>query len=301
MVIIYLNSSKQLLKQTEIRMSAIGGIYNFADDFVEETTLAELGRSLESLGPEGGGNFNSGPVGMVYRALHITKESHDEIQPLVSATGRVLCWDGRLDNRDELIAILRDDLCGDFTDAGIVMAAYLKWGSDFLPKLVADFALSLWDPSLRSLILARDVIGAHDLYYRVDHRGTIWSTDLKQLIRVSRVKPEVDENYIAGYCTRLPQSSESPFKNISLVPPAHAVIIKNGDVQVRRFWGLDPDHEIRYRSDAEYEDHFRHLFGEAVRCCLRSDRPGWSDLSGGLHASYIGCLARPRIKTSKSE
>jgi asparagine synthase (glutamine-hydrolysing) len=301
MVIIYLNSSKQLLKQTEIRMSAIGGIYNFADDFVEETTLAELGRSLESLGPEGGGNFNSGPVGMVYRALHITKESHDEIQPLVSATGQILCWDGRLDNRVELIAILRDELRGDFTDAGIVMAAYLKWGLDFLPKLIADFALSLWDPSLRSLILARDVIGSRDLYYHVAHRGAIWSTDLKQLIHVSRVKPEVDENYIAGYFTRLPQSSESPFKNIDVVPPAHAVIIKNGDVQVRRFWGLNPDHELRYRSDAEYEDHFRHLFEEAVRCCLRSDRPVWSDLSGGLDSSSIVCMADQLIKTSKSE
>jgi len=282
-------------------MSAIGGIYSFAEDFVYESALAELEQGLESIGPEGGGHFKSGPVGMVYRAFHTTKESHDEIQPLVSATGRVLCWDGRLDNRDELIAILRDDLCGDFTDAGIVMAAYSKWGFDFLAKLIADFALSLWDPSLRSLILARDVIGAHDLYYRVDHRGTIWSTDLKQLIRVSRVKPEVDENYIAGYCTRLPQSSESPFKNISLVPPAHAVIIKNGDVQVRRFWGLDRDHEIRYRSDAEYEDHFRHLFAEAVRCCLRSDRPVWSDLSGGLDSSSIVCMADQLIKTGNSE
>src|ERR1043165_9609023 len=230
-------------------MSAIGGIYSFANALVDDAVLAELGKGFA---PDGGGRFTSGSVSMVYRAFHTTRESHHETQPLVSPRGQILCWDGRLDNRDELIAILRDELRGDFTDAAIVMSAYLKWGLDFPPKLVADFTLSLWDPSLRSLILARDVIGSRDLYYHVDHRGAIWSTDLKQLLRVARIKPEIDENYIAGYFTRLPQSSESPFKHISLVPPAHAVIIKNGDVRVRRFWGLNPDHELRYRSDAEY-------------------------------------------------
>ena len=272
-------------------MSAIGGIYSFEGGFVDEALLVALRQGLATRGPDGGGQFKSGPVGMVYSAFHTTKESRQEIQPLTSANGHILCWDGRLDNREELISILREELRGDFTDAGIVMAAYLKWGIDFLPKLIADFALSLWDPALRSLVLARDVIGSRDLYYHRNQRGIIWSTDLKQLIRSSRIKPEVDENYIAGYFTLLPQSSESPFKNVELVAPAHAVIIKDGNVRVRRFWGFDPDHEIRYRSDTEYEDHFRHLFTEAVRCSLRSDRPVWADLSGGLDSSSIVCMA----------
>ena len=282
-------------------MSAIGGVYDFADGFVDEAMLVELRQRLAPLGPDGGRQFKSGPVGMVYSAFHTTRESRHEIQPLTSARDHILCWDGRLDNREDLISILGNELHGDFTDAAIVMAAYLKWGIDFLPKLIADFALSLWDPSLRSLILARDVIGSRDLYYHVSHRGAIWSTDLRQLIRAARVKPDVDENYIAGYLTRLPESSQSPFKNISVVPPAHAVLIKAGDVQVRRFWRLDPEHEIRYRSDAEYEEHFLHLFTEAVRCCMRSDRPVWSDLSGGLDSSSIVCMVDELIRTGKSE
>src|SRR4030095_15633203 len=82
---------------------------------------------------------------------------------------------------------------------------------------------------------------------------------------------------------------------------AHSVLIKHGDVQVHRFWGLDPHREIRYGSDAEYEEHFRHLFTEAVRCCLRSDRPVWSDLSGGLDSSSIVCVADQLIKSGKTE
>jgi asparagine synthase (glutamine-hydrolysing) len=282
-------------------MSAIGGIYSFDGGTPDEAMLTALGRGLASRGPDGGKCIKAGAIAMVYRAFHTTKESRQEIQPLVSANGHVLCWDGRLDNREDLISLLRDQLRDDFTDAGIVMAAYLTWGIDFLPKIIADFALSLWDPLSASLILARDEIGSRDLYYHINHEEIMWSTDLASLIEISQVELEVDENYIAGYLTRLPDSSQAPFKNIKVVPPAHAVIINNSDVKARRFWGLDPDHEIRYSSDAEYEEHFKHLFTEAVRCCLRSDRPVWSDLSGGLDSSSIVCIADQLVKTGKSE
>ena len=282
-------------------MSAIGGSYRFDGGIPDEAMLAALGRGLASLGPDGGRYIKAGAIAMVYRAFHTTKESRREIQPLVSATGQVLCWDGRLDNREELIFLLRDQLRDDLTDAGIVMAAYLKWGIDFLPKIIADFALSLWDPFSGSLILARDVIGSRDLYYHINHQEAMWSTDLATLIEISQIKLEVDENYIAGYLTRLPDPSQSPFKNINVVPPAHAVIINDRDVKVLRFWGLDPDHEIRYSSDADYEEHFRQLFTEAVRCSLRSDRPVWSDLSGGLESSSIVCVADQLVKAGRSE
>ena len=88
--------------------------------------LAALGRGLASLGPDGGRFIKSGPMAMVYRAFHTTKESRQELQPLVSASGQVLCWDGRLDNREDLIPVLGELLRGDFTDAGIVMAARLR-------------------------------------------------------------------------------------------------------------------------------------------------------------------------------
>src|ERR1044072_9568561 len=106
-------------------MSAIGVIYSFEGDLVGETVLSELDHGVASLGPDDGAHLRSGPVGMVYRALHTTKESRREIQPLRSTAGHILCWDGRLDNREEMASILRDDLQEDLTDARIVMDAYL--------------------------------------------------------------------------------------------------------------------------------------------------------------------------------
>jgi asparagine synthase (glutamine-hydrolysing) len=282
-------------------VSAIGGIYNLDGAPLDERLLLAFAQRLAERGPDGGGHFKSGPLAMVYRAFHTNRESRLESQPLVSCGGHVLCWNGRLDNREELISLLRDRLCSDDTDVAIVMAAYLKWGFDFLSRVIGDFALSLWDPISRILILGRDVIGSHDLYYHRNERRIIWSTDLGLVVDLSEIELQVNDDYIAGYLSRPAKPWQTPFKNIDAVPPAHAVVLKNDAVQISRFWGLDPNHQIRYKTDAEYEEHFRHVFREAVKCCLRSDRPVWSDLSGGLDSSSIVCMAEQLIKNGEAE
>src|SRR5258705_2958012 len=127
-------------------MSALGGIYYFDNRPVDRDFLVSLGNKLSSHGPDGGSEVVSGSIGMVYRAFHTNRESRLEKQPLVSREGHILAWDGRLDNREEMISLLRYGLDGDQTDAAIAIALYLKLGIDFLPRLIGDFALSLWDP-----------------------------------------------------------------------------------------------------------------------------------------------------------
>ena len=283
-------------------MSAIGGIFNFDDAPVNGDFLMALSQGLASRGPDGGREVKSGSVGMVYRPFHTDRESRLESQPFVSSLGHILCWDGRLDNREELIPILRHGLDGDYTDVAIVMASYLKWGVDFPFRLVGDFALSLWDPKSRTLLLARDPVGVRLLYYHSNEHRIIWSTELESLLDLAQVNLEINEEYIAEYVVaHFPEPGQTPYKNIYGVPPAHTVIANNRMVQLRRFWGLNPDREIRYKTDTEYEEHFRHLFREAVRCRLRSDRPVWAELSGGLDSSTIVCMADDIIKNGEAK
>ena len=146
-------------------MSGIAGIYQFEAQPVDPGELIRLGSALTERGPDGGHEILDGPVGMIYRAFHTNAESRQERQPLLSRSGQMLCWDGRLDNRDDLLPLLADEVRGDLSDAGIVLAAYQKWGKGFLARLIGDFALSLWDTRLQLLILARDPFGVRPLYY----------------------------------------------------------------------------------------------------------------------------------------
>ena len=58
---------------------------------------------LAPYGPDGADFYNQDGVGVLYRPFHTTKESRGETQPHVSKSGAVITWDGRLDNRAELI------------------------------------------------------------------------------------------------------------------------------------------------------------------------------------------------------
>jgi len=203
----------------------------------------------------------------------------------------MLCWDGRLDNRDELAPLLRRDVFEDLTDAALVLAAYDKWGADFLPRLIGDFALSLWDPLRRTLILARDPFGVRPLYYFRSKEELIWSSTLTSILALPGIDAEVNDEYVAGCLALYPDLATTPYRNITAVEPGQAVIVHNRRLQTRRFWRPAENDEIRYPKDSEYEEHFRQLFREAVSCRLRSDRPIWSELSGGLDSSSIVFMA----------
>ena len=87
-------------------MSVQFGKCNFDGKPVDPKDLDEVRPVLAPYGPDGEGYICKDNVGILYRAFHTTKESRREIQPHVSPSGFVLTWDGRLDNREELIGEL---------------------------------------------------------------------------------------------------------------------------------------------------------------------------------------------------
>jgi asparagine synthase (glutamine-hydrolysing) len=278
-------------------MSAIGGVLMFDGGPVDPSVLAALGTRLERLGPDGGREVIDGSIGMSYRAFHTNAESRREHQPHCWGHQMMLCWDGRLDNRDELKAFLRDDLRGEDTDAAIVMAAYRRWGQLSIGKLVGDFALAIWDKRDHAVWLARDLAGTRTLYYHVDSERAVWSTDLGALLDAGGAAIEINDEYVAGRLTGGCEPDLTPYVGFRAVKPAHALRIdQDGLLSEHRFWSIDPHEEIRYTTDAEYEEHFRAVFREAVRVRLRSDSAVFSELSGGLDSSSIVCMADDILK-----
>src|SRR6266850_389876 len=272
-------------------MSAQFGRWNWegrpsATDYFEKVST-----SLAPYGPDGNGSYSKGAVNIFYRAFHTTKESRRESQPHVSTSGAVITWDGCLDNRAELISGLRDVLAFDSTDVAIVAAAYEKWGADCFAKLIGDWAVSIWNPDSPSLILAKDPIGTRHLYYSIDIDQITWCTILDPLVRFAGKTLALNEEYIAGWFSMFPAAHLTPCAGIHSVPPSSFVLLRPGKHAVSKYWDFDPEKKIRYRQDAEYEEHFRTVFATAVRRKLRSDRPVLAELSGGRDSSSIVCMA----------
>jgi asparagine synthase (glutamine-hydrolysing) len=272
-------------------MSAQAGMWNFDRRPIDQVVLEKLSVAIEQYGPDGGDVFVDGSIAMVYRAFHTTLESRAERQPYRSMCGNVFTWDGRLDNREELILQLNNHLAGDHTDVRIVAAAFEVWGTDCFRRLVGDWAVSISRSHERELILAVDYMAVRHIFYYAKEDRIWWSTDLASLVLVSGDKFHIHDAYIAGYFGCDPDASLTPYSEIREVPPGQFVRVREGRVCVERHWRFSPKTRIRYKTDPEYEEHFRHVFRQSVRRRLRSDSPILAELSGGLDSSSIVCMA----------
>lgn len=271
-------------------MSLLAGILKFDEEPVTSESLTSLSRNVTEYGPDGEMTYVDGSIGMLYRPFHTTAESRLERQPHRSASQTVITWDGRLDNREEMILELGGNFNGEMTDVAIVAATFDRWGIDCFTKLTGDWSLAVWTPSDRELLLARDYAGLRHLFYYPKARSVIWSSHLKTLALCGDQFTLCDE-YFAGYLAIWPEAHLTPYCELRAVPPGHFVRFRNGGVGIHPYWALSPTLKTRYKTDSEYEDHFRHLFRQSVRRRLRTDSPILADLSGGLDSSSIVCMA----------
>ncbi len=272
-------------------MSVQFGRWNWDGKPVDQTYLAMVKPVIAPYGPDGEGAYAISNLSILYRAFHTTKESRRETQPHVTESGVVITWDGRLDNRAELIRHMRETLTISATDVSIVAAAYAEWGANCFAKLAGDWALSVWDAKSCSLLLAKDPIGTRHLYYSIDNDQVTWSTILDPLVLFAGKSFALCEEYIAGWLSFFPAAHLTPYVGIHSVPPSSSVLIRARKHTVSKYWDFDPSKRIRYRTDGEYEEHFRVAFAEAVRRRLRSDSPILAELSGGMDSSSIVCMA----------
>jgi asparagine synthase (glutamine-hydrolysing) len=272
-------------------MSVQFGRWNFDGRPVDQGYLDKVKAAIAPQGPDGGDEYSQNGVSILYRAFHTTTESRREVQPHVPPAGSVLTFDGRLDNREELARRFAQTVDEDVTDLAIIRAAYQWRGTDSFSLLVGDWALAIWDPSDRSLVLAKDPIGVRPLYYSLANDQVTWSSLLEPLVELAEARIALEEEYLAGWLSFFPATHLTPYTGISSVPPSSFVQIRPGRKTTTRYWDFQPREKIRCASDQEYEEQFRAVFRESVRRRLRSNAPVLAELSGGMDSSSIVCMA----------
>ena len=282
-------------------MSVQFGRWSFDGEPPEPGYLEKAAGMLAPYGPDGGGVYSAPGIDILYRAFHTTKESRREHQPLATPSGSVITWDGRLDNREELVRELRFGPSSEIADVSIVASVYERWGEGCFARLLGDWACAVWKPSDHILLLAKDPIGIRPLYYSVGQAQATWSTVLEPLVLLAGRTLPLDEEYIAGWLSFFPAAHHTPYAGIHSVPPSNLVRIAHASELTRKHWDFDPSKRIHHRADAEYEEHFRSVFAESVRRRLHSDSPVLAELSGGMDSSAIVCMADSLIRRGPTE
>lgn len=268
------------------------GRWNFDDGPVGVDYLNQVQAILAPYGPHSHSNYSNRGISILHRDFPTNRKSSAQELPRATASGFILTWDGLLDNRSILIQELGGGgLAAESSDELIVSCAYTRWGTASFSRLIGDWALSLWNPHDRSLILAKDPIGTRQLYYCLCGESVTWSTILDPLVLLADHSLKLNQEYVAGWLSFFPAADLTPYIGIHAVPPSSFLRLQRGKQAISKYWDFDPARTIRYRRDDEYEEHFRRVFKESVRRRLCSETPVIAELSGGMDSSSIVCMA----------
>lgn len=281
-------------------MSGIAAIYQRDGRPVYPKMMAKMVEAMAHRGPDGMTHWVNGTIGLGHCLMHTTPESLREEQPVCDTEGAYrLVWDGRLDNRSELLLALKseDIPCGSETDPDLVLGAYRLWGRRCVERLLGEFAFVLWNQRTRTLFGARDRIGLKPFYYCSNGPTLLIASEAKALLRVLGKMPEPDDEMVLAVLLaecREQDNHRSLFAGIHRLPPGHAMSVEEGQLQIERYWAIDPGKQTMYRRPEAYVEHFLALFTEAVSCRTRSAFPVGCFLSGGLDSSSITTMAASR-------
>lgn len=178
-------------------------------------------------------------------------------------------------------------------DTEVILHLYEEYGVDCLNHLNGQFAIALWDNRQRRLLIARDRLGIRPLFYTIQNGQLIFGSEIKTLLAHPQVHPEIDLESLQQVFTFwgvLPP--QSIFKEICSLPPAHYLLIQDGQMKLEPYWSLEFSEPAARRSVQDYLEEFEQLLIDATLIRLRADVPVGAYLSGGLDSSTTTAIIR---------
>lgn len=144
----------------------------------EDSVQLQVTRMVDALmhrGPHDTGidGDQSARFGMTRLAI---RGLNDGKQPIVDAdSGVMIACNGEIDNHLELREWLqaRGRPVEQSTDVAVIPGLYLELGDAFVERIKGAFAIAIWDPRDKKLILIRDRAGERPLFFSVNDLSLI--------------------------------------------------------------------------------------------------------------------------------
>ena len=276
-------------------MCGIAGIISIKGKPIKalEAKLKIMGERIAHRGPDGYGVFTSSTenCGLAHRRLAIIDLSETGAQPMRGKNNTCLVHNGEIYNYVEL----REEIANSWvfsgtSDTETVIAAHAKWGKDAVNRFRGMWAYALWNENDQSLFICRDPFGIKPLYYAIVDEVLYFASEVKAILPFLK-SIETDEQAFADYVSfQFPMSEQILFKGVKQLLPAHFMEIKNGDVQIKKYWEVDYRNKDN-KSSGEFNEELRSLLNDSMKIHLRADVPVGAYVSGGVDSSLIAMLS----------
>lgn len=283
-------------------MCGIAGVVRLDGEKLEpqaKDAVRDMLNAMKWRGPDGEGLWLDGCACFGHRRLSII-DLAGGAQPMQFQNGAyTLVFNGEIYNfREE-----REKLAGmglefdNDSDTEVILASYAKYGVDCLRWLDGMFAFSLWDNTEKKLFCARDIFGKKPFYYTVQNGFFAFSSELTSLATLKSgrnlpafrfsISPAAFSRYLAYEYVPVPQSI---YKEVSVLEPAHWLLLKNGEVTQNRYWDLPWPEKTMPGDTVEVCDEVWRLLKRATAMRMISDVPLGVFLSGGIDSTIVAGL-----------
>lgn len=287
-------------------MCGISGFLNLDGCPADPVVLERMIRTLAHRGPDDMGLFVDGALGLAHHRLSIIDIAGGH-QPMRSEDGSLsITFNGEIFNFVEL----RDELEHKGhrfltrSDTEVILHLYQQYGTDCVRYMNGQWAFAIWDATRRRLFVSRDRLGVRPLFYTTAGRAFLFGSEIKALLAHPQVHAEIDLQALSQvfhFWFAIPP--KSAFKQIQQLPPAHSLVVEDGQIKVERYWQMDfsncdegaPDSP---EQEGRYADELCHLLLDSTRLRLRADVPVGAYVSGGLDSSITTALAQRYVGPS---
>jgi asparagine synthase (glutamine-hydrolysing) len=294
-------------------MCGIVGAVGSPDEVREECLLQGLA-GVAHRGPDDSGWQVIGQGGVPpisiflgNRRLAILDLSPAGHQPMQDRdTGNWIVYNGEIYNFREIRSKLESYGVSfrSHSDTEVILKAYAKWGTGCLDYFRGMFAFAIWDARTCGLFLARDRFGEKPLYYFRRDGLFLFSSEVRSLLQTGLIARQIDEVGLMEYLRYgSVLNPDTLIRGIHSLPPAHYLLLKDGELTVRKYWDLGIQEceiaapaQVRHVGPETIAE-LRTQLEDAILLRTVSDVPVGVFLSGGIDSSALVALLSSKHPT----
>ena len=179
-------------------------------------------------------------IGLAHRRLSILDLSANGHQPFHSAEHDIIVvFNGEIYNFLRLKEELTQYSFVTDCDTEVIVAAYKKWGRDFVRHIDGMFAIALYDRTDNTLLLVRDRMGKKPLYYHWENSEFIFSSTLKPIMNFPDFRREVDRSVLPRFLYNQYLAGEDCIlEGVRRVRPGEMLIFDGKSIRKQIYWSL---------------------------------------------------------------
>ena len=234
----------------------------------------------------------------VCEAPYIEKGGHAlSARDAATSGGVMACALGRMRNAAKLaeeLGLMREER----SLARIVLAAYARWGEDYIEHIEGPVLTAVLDRDADALILCRDRMGERRVFYTASDGCVAFADHPDMLLEAGCLRPVVDMDGLRELFGLGPARTpgKTPWRGMYALEPGCALVARGESARVRRYFRLEArEHEDGAAATVET---VRMMIERAVDD-IAPLRPA-AMLSGGIDSTLLTALLRKRMEPVRS-